>query len=226
MFGDTFENDLAKLIYNATPIANLADNAAASPLTTISVALHTADPGEAGTQSTSEVTGYTGYARLTPARTSGGWTVTNNSISPAANLDFGQRTDNGAQIVATHWSTGVAASGATKILNRGVIGSVQGPFSAVVSGNAFTIPGHTFAVNDRVCFYSTDGSSLPGGVTSGVVLFVITVTGDVITVSTTQGGGSITVSAAGDGICYKVTPLFINQNSIPRLTTATAITID
>lgn len=29
--GDTFENDLLKLIFNATAIANLADNAATSP---------------------------------------------------------------------------------------------------------------------------------------------------------------------------------------------------
>jgi hypothetical protein len=52
--GNTFENDLLKLIFNATAIANIADNAAASPLTNLFVALHTADPGEAGDQTTSE----------------------------------------------------------------------------------------------------------------------------------------------------------------------------
>jgi hypothetical protein len=31
--GNTFENDILKLIFNATAIANIADNAAASPLT-------------------------------------------------------------------------------------------------------------------------------------------------------------------------------------------------
>ena len=49
--GDTTENDLLKLIFNATPIANLADNAATSPLTQLAVALHTGDPGEGGTPS-------------------------------------------------------------------------------------------------------------------------------------------------------------------------------
>jgi hypothetical protein len=44
--GNTFENDIAKLIFNATAIANIADNAASSPLTSLYVALHTADPGE------------------------------------------------------------------------------------------------------------------------------------------------------------------------------------
>jgi hypothetical protein len=45
---NAFENDLLKLIFNATAIANLADNAASSPLTNLYVSLHTADPGEAG----------------------------------------------------------------------------------------------------------------------------------------------------------------------------------
>ena len=40
----TFDNDWLKLIFNATAIANIADNAATSPLTNLYVALHTADP--------------------------------------------------------------------------------------------------------------------------------------------------------------------------------------
>lgn len=115
---DTFENDLLKLIYNATAIANIADNAATSPLTNLFVALHTADPGEAGTQSTNETT-YTGYARVSVARTSGGWTVTGNSVSPVATVSFGQCTAGTATI--THASVGVASSGGTKILHSGAI---------------------------------------------------------------------------------------------------------
>jgi hypothetical protein len=45
--GNTFENDLLKLIFNATAIANLADNASSSPFTNLYVSLHTSDPGEA-----------------------------------------------------------------------------------------------------------------------------------------------------------------------------------
>ena len=63
----TFANDLLKLIFNATPIANIADNAVTAPLTTVTMALHTDDPGAGGTQSTNEVA-YTGYARPTPSR--------------------------------------------------------------------------------------------------------------------------------------------------------------
>lgn len=115
---DTFENDLLNLIFNATAIANIADNAAASPLANLFVALHTADPGEAGVQNTSETT-YTGYERVSVARTSGGFTVSGNSVSPVANIDFGVCTAGSATI--THFSIGVASSGATKILYSGTV---------------------------------------------------------------------------------------------------------
>jgi hypothetical protein len=75
--GTTFDNDLLKAIFQATPIANLLDNASASPLTQLFVALHTADPS-AGNQNTSEVA-YTGYNRVAVNRNSTGWTVSGNN---------------------------------------------------------------------------------------------------------------------------------------------------
>lgn len=117
--GNTFENDLLKLIFNATAIANIADNAATGPLTNLYVSLHTADPGEAGDQTTSE-TAYTGYARIAVARTTGGFAVTANSVSPVANIDFGECTAlPGAAI--THFGMGTAASGAGKLLYKGTV---------------------------------------------------------------------------------------------------------
>lgn len=116
--GNTFENDWLKLVFNATAIANLADNAATAPLTSLYVALHIADPGEAGDQTTSEAA-YTGYARVAVARTTGGWTVTNNSVSPVADITFPAGT--GGTGTATHFSVGVAASGASKILYKGTV---------------------------------------------------------------------------------------------------------
>jgi len=115
--GDTFENDWLKLIFNATAIADLAENDTSSPATTLTVALHTADPGEGGTQSTNE-TAYTGYARQTVARTAGGWTVTGNSVSPVANIDFPECTASpGAAI--THFSVGTGV--ANKLLYSGTV---------------------------------------------------------------------------------------------------------
>lgn len=118
--GDTYENDILKLIFNATPIPNLADNTATSPAGTLTVALHTADPNatpETGTQATSE-TAYTGYARIAVNRNSGGWTVTGNSVSPAANIDFGECTASPGGAI-THFSVGTGTS--NKLLYSGTV---------------------------------------------------------------------------------------------------------
>lgn len=115
--GDTFENDLLKLVFNATAIANLAQNGT-SPLTQLFVSLHTADPGEIGAQNASEVA-YTGYARVGVARTGAGWAVTGNVVNPVGPITFGACTAN--PTVATHWAVGVASSGATKVLYKGPI---------------------------------------------------------------------------------------------------------
>lgn len=117
---DVFENDLLKLIFNGTPIANIADNAASLPLTTLYLSLHTADPTDAAAsgQSTSEAT-YTGYARVAVTRSSAGWTVSGNSVSPVANVEFGQCTAGTATI--TYAGIGTAASGTGKLLYVGAI---------------------------------------------------------------------------------------------------------
>jgi|NOAtaT_7_FD_contig_81_1399194_length_2351_multi_4_in_0_out_0_2 hypothetical protein len=115
---NTFENDLLKLIFNATAIANLADNAASSPVTNLYVSLHSADPGEAADQTTNEVA-YTGYARVAVARTTGGWTVTNSDVTNAAAITFPQCT--GGTATATHVAVGTDASGAGKVLYKGAL---------------------------------------------------------------------------------------------------------
>ena len=128
---NSFENSFLLLIFNGTAIADLAENDTSSPLTNLYVALHTSDPGEAGTQSTNEIS-YTGYARVAVARTSGGWTVTANSVSPVADITFGEMTA-GAGGTVTHASVGTLASGAGIILYSGTVT----PNIAVTTG---TIP--------------------------------------------------------------------------------------
>src|SRR6266478_2191254 len=121
--GDTFESDVLKLVFQATAIANIADNAASSPLTNLYVALHTADPGETGDQTTSE-TSYTGYARVAVARTSGGWTLSGTAptqVANAAAVTFGLCTSGTPTL--THFSVGVAASSTSKMLYGGALTS-------------------------------------------------------------------------------------------------------
>lgn len=117
--GNTFENDLLKLIFQGVGIANIADDAATDPITDIYVSLHTSNPDESGSQTTGEIS-YTGYSRVAVARSALGWTVTNNSVSPAAAIEFGQMTD-GAGGTVTHWAVGTAGSGAGKILYSGAV---------------------------------------------------------------------------------------------------------
>lgn len=114
--GNTFENNILALIFNATAIADLAEDDSTSPATTLTVALHTGDPGEAGDQTTSEAA-YTSYARQTVARTSGGWTVTANSVSPVADIDFPEAT--GGTETITHFSVGTGVS--NKLLYSGTV---------------------------------------------------------------------------------------------------------
>jgi hypothetical protein len=125
--GATFDNDILNLIFNGTSIANLADNAAASPLAVLYVALHTADPTTAGNQSSNEIS-YTGYNRIAVNRNSGGWTVSGNSVSPAATIAFGACT--GGSGTASYLSIGTASSGTGKILWYGALS----PTIAVANG--------------------------------------------------------------------------------------------
>jgi hypothetical protein len=211
--GNSSANDYAALLYNGTAIPNIADNAATAPLTNIFIAAHTAEPGAAGTQATSEAA-YTGYARANPARTTGGFTTSNGTITLVADASFGACTAGSATI--THWSTGVASSGASKILHRGVFGSRQGPFTATAA-DVITIPGHTMAVDDRVAFYQPSGTSLPAGSTEGTVYWVKTVSGNDITASTTQGGATLDLTAAGDGLAFRVVPIAVSAGVTPKL---------
>ena len=118
-FSNQFEADILGLIFNATAISGLADNASASPLTNLFVALHTADPGEGGNQATSEVN-YTGYARVAVQRTGAGWTLAGQTISPTAVIEFGEMTA-GTSGTAVYASVGTAASGAGKVIIRGAL---------------------------------------------------------------------------------------------------------
>jgi hypothetical protein len=123
----TFRNDILKLIFNGTPIANLADNAASAPLTNLYIALHTADPGTNPAQTTSEAA-YTGYARVATPRNSSEWVITANSVSNTTEISFPIAT--GGSETETFASVGTSASGVGKILWVGALS----PSIVVASG--------------------------------------------------------------------------------------------
>lgn len=126
---NTLETALLALIFTATAWANMADNAATSPQTNIHCALHTADPGESGTMSTSEAA-YTSYARVNVARSGSGWSVASGSCSPVANIDFPAGT--GGSGTVTHFSTGKTGGGAADIWFSGTV------TPSIATGNGIT----------------------------------------------------------------------------------------
>ena len=114
-------NDILALLFNATAIANIADNASSSPLTNLYLSLHTANPGVGGAQTTNE-TAYTNYVRVAVARTTGGWSVpSSGATANAALVQFAQCGVTGATI--TYVAIGTASSGTGKVLYSGALSS-------------------------------------------------------------------------------------------------------
>lgn len=112
-------NSIVNLMYRATAWANVADNAASSPLTNTYVALHTADL-TAGTNSQAEdETAYTNYARQAVARSTGWSAASGGATQNAGTISFPQCGASGATL--THVSTGVGASGATAVWHYGAL---------------------------------------------------------------------------------------------------------
>lgn len=126
---DAFENAAALLFFNATNWANVADNAASAPFTSWYLGLHTASPGEAGSQTTNE-TSYTSYARVARTRSGVGFTVTGGSTVLAANADFPAGT--GGSGTVTHMSLGSASAGA------GILEMFGTVTPNIVTGNGVT----------------------------------------------------------------------------------------
>lgn len=114
-------NGWLKLLFQATAIANIADNAASSPLTTLYISLHTSDPGLAPTNEQAQnETVYTGYLRIALTRSAAAWTVTGNEVAPAANVDFDECTASPGSAI-THVGVGTLASGNGKLLMSGAL---------------------------------------------------------------------------------------------------------
>ena len=81
---------------------------ATSPLATLYVSLHTADPTAAGTQSSNEAA-YVGYARQAVSRSAAGWSISNETISNVNAVNFPVCT--GGSETETYIGIGAAQSG-------------------------------------------------------------------------------------------------------------------
>lgn len=114
-------NSIVNLMYRATAWANVADNAAASPLANTFVALHTADLTAATNSQAENETAYTNYARQSVARSTGWGAASGGTTQNAATISFPQCGVTGATL--THVSTGTTVSGATPVWHYGALNS-------------------------------------------------------------------------------------------------------
>lgn len=148
--GDTWATDILSLVLNAVATANIADNAASSPLTALFVSLHSADPGHGGSQTTNELS-YTGYARVSISRSSGSpaWTVTGPGGGGQA-VNAGTVTwpaCTGGSGTAAWFGVGTLVSGAGLLLYRGQITSPSGGL-AISNGITPSSPGGDLVITE------------------------------------------------------------------------------
>lgn len=111
------ESNLLALFFTNTAFANVGSTGGlqpSSPSGSIYVAIHTANPGATGTQSTSE-SAYPGYARVGVVRSGAGWALSGSSPTAAENaaaVTFPQSGSGGSTPeTETYFSTGQETSG-------------------------------------------------------------------------------------------------------------------
>lgn len=110
---DAFENSLMLHFFQNANMANFGDATgllAAGTVGSTQLALSTSALTDADTLLTATEVAYTGYARPTQARTSGGWTVSGAVASNAALIQFGEMTAGGPDTVV-HLGIGFIATG-------------------------------------------------------------------------------------------------------------------
>lgn len=110
---DGFETALLTLLFNNTAITNIGDASglvATSTAGSTQLSLATVAYIDGDTLLTADECDYTGYARPTQARSSGGWTVSGDTVSNAALIQFGEMSG-GASDTAVHLGLGFIATG-------------------------------------------------------------------------------------------------------------------
>lgn len=173
------------------------------------ISLHTALLVDAATGA--EVSG-NAYARLDvtaalPAAAGAGGSVTSNvalTWSAASPSAWGEIISFGI------WD----ASSAGNLIWRGIFGDDPYGFTATASDDVVITHTSAYAVNDRVVVYPVPGRSLPTGLSADTIYYILTVpTAGSYTLSATQGGATINITANGSGLLRKLTPQTVNAGN-------------
>lgn len=122
----------------------------------------------------------------------------------------GAKTSTDAQAFDVPASTTVGFVGSFDALTSGnfkgmwPLGSTaSAPFRGAATGDLITEEGHARSDTDRVVLF---GTSLPTGLTAGVIYYVISSATDQYQVSLTSGGAAVTITADGTGQAYDAVP--------------------
>lgn len=144
---NTWEEELLEHVFQNANVALVGDATGLRGSTVagvLYVSLHTADPGETGSQTTNETT-YGDYARVAVARSGAGWTVTGTAptrVENAAATTFPECSSGTPTL--THFGVGTDASGAGKLLYKGPLATPL----AVAVGIAPNFPAGTLIVTE------------------------------------------------------------------------------
>lgn len=118
---NAFENGLLSLIFENANYANVGDATGLRGSSTAGVfyiSLAIGDPGETGTQTTSEAN-YTSYARVSVARSTSGWTVASGVADNDSAINFPAAT--GGSSTCTHFGIGSDSSGTGNLFMKGAL---------------------------------------------------------------------------------------------------------
>jgi len=123
---DTLEAGILNLLFKNTTFAGVGDATGLVGSTSagnLYISLHTADPTDAGSQTSSEAS-YTSYARVAVARSGSGWSVSGTSpttVTNVATISFPACT--GGSSTVTYFGVGANSSGAGQLLFSGALTS-------------------------------------------------------------------------------------------------------
>lgn len=120
---NVFENGLLSLIFENANYANVGDATGlrgSSTAGSFYISLHTANPNETGTQTTSEAA-YTSYARVAVARSTAGWSVASGVADNDSAITFPAAT--GGSESETHFGIGSDSSGTGNLFLWGALSS-------------------------------------------------------------------------------------------------------
>lgn len=128
---NSFESALLSLIFENANAANVGDATGLRGSTTAGVfwiSLHTGDPTETGTQTSSE-SAYTNYARQSVARSTAGWTVASGVADNDAAITFPSCGATGSTV--THFGIGSDVSGAGNLFLKGALSASRAISSGI-----------------------------------------------------------------------------------------------